>query len=87
MCYWIACFLVLCLLLIINLSYHFSCSLADVEKRTQDTNMVGDQGAWRPYFTFVEHLRDKHAKNEVLHGVLNYFPLLTVLVFLSRYCA
>ncbi|CAD6252982.1 unnamed protein product [Miscanthus lutarioriparius] len=42
--------------------------LADVEKRTQDTNMVGDQGAWRPFFTFVEHLRDKHAKNEVLHG-------------------
>lgn len=70
-----------CLLLVINLSYHFSCSLADVEKRAQDTNMIGDQSAWRPYFTFVEHLRDKHAKNEVLHGVLNYFRLLTACLF------
>ncbi|KAG2559025.1 hypothetical protein PVAP13_8NG075300 [Panicum virgatum] len=42
--------------------------LADVEKRTQDADMNGDQSAWHPYFTFVEHLREKHAKNEVLHG-------------------
>jgi len=41
--------------------------LADVEKRTQDADMNGDQSAWHPYFTFVEHLREKHAKNEVLH--------------------
>ncbi|CAL4982923.1 unnamed protein product [Urochloa decumbens] len=41
--------------------------LADVEKRFQDANMNGDESAWRPYFTFVEHLREKHAKNEVLH--------------------
>nr|CAB3490450.1 unnamed protein product [Digitaria exilis] len=41
--------------------------LADLEKRTQATNMDGNQSAWRPYFTFVEHLREKHAKNEVLH--------------------
>lgn len=33
---------------------------------------------------FVEHLRDKHAKNEVLHGVLLNYSLWTVLVFLSR---
>ncbi|CAN6373305.1 unnamed protein product [Urochloa humidicola] len=41
--------------------------LADVEKKFQDANMSGDQSAWRPYFAFVEHLREKHAKNEVLH--------------------
>ncbi|XP_052155872.1 sister-chromatid cohesion protein 3 [Oryza glaberrima] len=40
--------------------------LIDVQKRTQDTNTNEDPSAWRPYFTFVEHLRDKHAKNEVL---------------------
>ncbi|KAG2563864.1 hypothetical protein PVAP13_8KG371000 [Panicum virgatum] len=40
--------------------------LADVEKRTRDANMNEDQSVWRPYFTFVEHLREKHAKNEVL---------------------
>uniref|UniRef100_A0A0A9A2B4 Stromal antigen, putative n=1 Tax=Arundo donax TaxID=35708 RepID=A0A0A9A2B4_ARUDO len=39
--------------------------LADIEKRTQDTNMNGDQSAWRSYFTFVEHLRERIAKNEV----------------------
>ncbi|XP_062196989.1 sister-chromatid cohesion protein 3-like [Phragmites australis] len=39
--------------------------LADVERRTQDTDMNGDQSAWRPYFTFVEHLRQRHEKNEV----------------------
>ncbi|KAG2563877.1 hypothetical protein PVAP13_8KG371000 [Panicum virgatum] len=42
--------------------------LADVEKRTRDANMNEDQSVWRPYFTFVEHLREKHAKNEVLQG-------------------
>ncbi|KAG2563871.1 hypothetical protein PVAP13_8KG371000 [Panicum virgatum] len=42
--------------------------LADVEKRTRDANMNEDQSVWRPYFTFVEHLREKHAKNEVLGG-------------------
>lgn len=60
------------------MSYLFACSLADVEKRTQDANINGDESAWRPYFTFVEHLREKHEKNEVLHGVLNSLSLLTV---------
>ncbi|KAM0866466.1 hypothetical protein ACQ4PT_042621 [Festuca glaucescens] len=41
--------------------------LTDVQKRAQETNMNEDPSAWRPYFTFVEHLREKHAKNEVLH--------------------
>ncbi|KAG8067397.1 hypothetical protein GUJ93_ZPchr0005g15585 [Zizania palustris] len=40
--------------------------LMDVQKRTQDTNTNEDPSAWRPYFTFVEKLHDKHAKNEVL---------------------
>lgn len=31
------------------------------------TNMNLDQSAWRPYITFVDHLREKYAKNEVLH--------------------
>ncbi|TVU23845.1 hypothetical protein EJB05_26228 [Eragrostis curvula] len=38
--------------------------LADVEKRTQDTNMNGDQSAWGPYFTFVKELRER-LKNDV----------------------
>ncbi|CAM0874072.1 unnamed protein product [Alopecurus aequalis] len=40
--------------------------LTDVQKRAQETNMNEDPSALRPYFTFVEHLREKHAKNEVL---------------------
>ncbi|KAM0928949.1 hypothetical protein ACQ4PT_001917 [Festuca glaucescens] len=36
-------------------------------ERAQETNTNEDPSAWRPYFTFVEHLREKHAKNEVLH--------------------
>jgi len=69
------------------LSYLFACSLADVEKRTRDANMNEDQSVWRPYFTFVEHLREKHAKNEVLQGVLNsLFCFLTVLVSSPIYC-
>lgn len=41
--------------------------LADIEKKAQATNMNLDQSAWRPYITFVNHLREKYAKNEVLH--------------------
>uniref|UniRef100_A0ACD5WVP7 Uncharacterized protein n=1 Tax=Avena sativa TaxID=4498 RepID=A0ACD5WVP7_AVESA len=40
--------------------------LAYVQKRAQETNTNEDPSAWRPYFTFVEHLRERHAKNEVL---------------------
>ncbi|KQJ87493.1 hypothetical protein BRADI_4g11510v3 [Brachypodium distachyon] len=40
--------------------------MTDVQKRAQDNNLNEDSSAWRPYFTFVQHLREKHAKNEVL---------------------
>ncbi|TVU49759.1 hypothetical protein EJB05_01095, partial [Eragrostis curvula] len=33
--------------------------LADVERRTGDANMNGDQSAWAPYFVFVKELRDR----------------------------
>ncbi|XP_020192435.1 sister-chromatid cohesion protein 3 [Aegilops tauschii subsp. strangulata] len=41
--------------------------LTDVQKRAQDIDMNEDPSAWRPYLTFVEHLREKHARNEVFH--------------------
>ena len=53
----------------------FACSLTDVQKRAQDIDMNEDPSAWRPYLTFVEHLREKHARNEVFHGELNSLSL------------
>jgi cohesin complex subunit SA-1/2 len=40
-------------------NYPFHCSLTDVEKRkTQDTNVNGDQSAWVPYFAFANKLEE-----------------------------
>lgn len=32
-------------------------------------NTDEDPSGWRPYYTFVDHLREKYAKNEVLQGM------------------
>uniref|UniRef100_A0A2N9GJR5 SCD domain-containing protein n=1 Tax=Fagus sylvatica TaxID=28930 RepID=A0A2N9GJR5_FAGSY len=36
----------------------------DVQKRTENVNTDEDPSGWRPYYTFVDSLREKYAKNE-----------------------
>ncbi|KAK6940896.1 STAG protein, partial [Dillenia turbinata] len=43
--------------------------LKDVQKRTENINTDEDPSGWRPYYTFVDNLRDKYAKNEVLQEI------------------
>ncbi|XP_077232423.1 sister-chromatid cohesion protein 3 [Tasmannia lanceolata] len=38
--------------------------LKDVQKRSENVNTDEDPSGWRPYYTFVDHLREKCAKNE-----------------------
>uniref|UniRef100_A0A1D1XSG5 Cohesin subunit SA-3 n=1 Tax=Anthurium amnicola TaxID=1678845 RepID=A0A1D1XSG5_9ARAE len=38
--------------------------LRDVQKRSENVNTDEDPSGWRPYYTFVDHLREKYAKNE-----------------------
>ncbi|KAJ4968916.1 hypothetical protein NE237_015617 [Protea cynaroides] len=38
--------------------------LKDVQKRTENVNTDEDPSGWRPYYTFVDKLREKYAKNE-----------------------
>ncbi|KAI8522779.1 hypothetical protein RHMOL_Rhmol13G0023100 [Rhododendron molle] len=38
--------------------------LKDVQKRTENVNTEVDPSGWRPYYTFVDGLNDKYAKNE-----------------------
>ncbi|KAM7277394.1 hypothetical protein ACFE04_019260 [Oxalis oulophora] len=38
--------------------------LKDVEQRTENVNTDEDPSGWRPYYTFVEYLKEKYAKNE-----------------------
>eukprot|EP00262_Sarcandra_glabra_P011640 TRINITY_DN2834_c0_g2_i1.p1 TRINITY_DN2834_c0_g2~~TRINITY_DN2834_c0_g2_i1.p1 ORF type:complete len:207 (-),score=51.33 TRINITY_DN2834_c0_g2_i1:171-701(-) len=38
--------------------------LKEVQKRSENVNTDEDPSGWRPYFTFVDHLREKYAKNE-----------------------
>ncbi|EEF30242.1 stromal antigen, putative [Ricinus communis] len=40
--------------------------LKDVQSRTKNVNTDEDPNGWRPYFTFVDNLREKYAKNEGL---------------------
>nr|CAD1829659.1 unnamed protein product [Ananas comosus var. bracteatus] len=40
--------------------------LKDVEKRSENVNTDEDPSGWRPYYTFVEHLHEKYAKNDGL---------------------
>ncbi|KAL5983962.1 hypothetical protein ACLOJK_018064 [Asimina triloba] len=43
--------------------------LKDVEKRSENINTDEDPSGWRPYYTFIDHLREKYAKNEGLQDV------------------
>ncbi|KAF5175680.1 Cohesin subunit sa-3 [Thalictrum thalictroides] len=38
--------------------------LKEVQKRTENENTDEDPSGWRPYYTFVNHLREKYAKND-----------------------
>uniref|UniRef100_A0A7N0ULZ7 Cohesin subunit SA-3 n=1 Tax=Kalanchoe fedtschenkoi TaxID=63787 RepID=A0A7N0ULZ7_KALFE len=40
--------------------------LRDVQKRTENVNTDEDPSGWRPYFTFVDTVGEKHLKNEGL---------------------
>lgn len=44
-------------------------SLKDVQKRSENVNTDEDPSGWRPYYTFVEHMREKYVKNEGLQGM------------------
>jgi hypothetical protein len=51
-------------------------SVKDVQKRTENVNTDEDPSGWRPYYTFVDSLREKYAKNEGFQGT-------TVNIFVS----
>ncbi|KAJ1392728.1 Stromalin conservative domain [Sesbania bispinosa] len=38
--------------------------MKDVQKRTENVNTEENPSGWRPYYTFIDSLRDKYAKNE-----------------------
>lgn len=42
--------------------------MKDVQKRTENVNTDEDPSGWRPYYTFIDSLREKYAKNEGLQG-------------------
>ncbi|RVX20901.1 Sister-chromatid cohesion protein 3 [Vitis vinifera] len=39
-------------------------SLKDVQKRTENVNTDEDPSGWRPYYTFIDSLREKYSKND-----------------------
>lgn len=47
--------------------------MKDVQKRTENVNTEENPSGWRPYFTFIDSLREKYAKNEGFQGSLFYF--------------
>lgn len=40
--------------------------LEDVKRRSENVNTDEDPSGWRPYYTFINQLREKYAKNEAL---------------------
>lgn len=50
-------------------------SIKDVQNRTENVNTDEDPSGWRPYYTFVDSLREKYAKNEGLQGMTMLFSL------------
>lgn len=50
-------------------------SVKDVQNRTENVNTDEDPSGWRPYYTFVDSLREKYAKNEGLQGTTVLFLL------------
>lgn len=51
-------------------------SLKDVQRRTENVNTDEDPSGWRPYFTFVDNLREKFAKNEGFQGMTIHYNAL-----------
>ncbi|KAK2990557.1 hypothetical protein RJ640_019837 [Escallonia rubra] len=49
--------------------------LNDVQKRTENVNTDENPSGWRPYFTFLDSLREKYAKNEGLQGEKEEMPV------------
>lgn len=47
-------------------------SLKDVEERSETFNTDEDPSGWRPYYTFIERLREKYALNDVVQGKDTY---------------
>lgn len=56
------------------------CRLKNVEKRIENVNTDEDPSGWRPYFSFVDTLRDKYSKNEGVQGIV-ILPLGSFLYF------
>lgn len=42
--------------------------MKDVQNQTENVNTEVDPSGWRPYYTFVDGLNDKYAKNEGFQG-------------------
>jgi hypothetical protein len=52
-----------------------------MSKRTENVNKDENPSGWRPYCTFVEVLREKCAKSEVVQGSLcNLFSILIIIL-------
>lgn len=43
-------------------------SMKDVQRRTENVHTDEDPSGWRPYYTFIDNLREKYAKNEGFQG-------------------
>lgn len=56
------------------------CRLKNVEKRIENVNTDEDPSGWRPYFAFVDTLRDKYSKNEGVQGIV-ILPLGSLLCY------
>ena len=61
-------------------------SIKDVQKRTENVNTDEDPSGWRPYYTFIDTLCEKYAKNEGLPGNLKLPFLISYLIIYSSYC-
>ena len=58
-------------------------SLKDVKKRTENVDTQVDPSGWRPYYTFLDSLNEKYARNEGFQGThicfsKSYYSLLCV---------
>lgn len=57
-------------------------SMKDVQKRTENVNTEENPSGWRPYYTFIDSLREKYAKNEGFQGSLcNFFHFLLIVPY------
>lgn len=52
--------------------------MKDVQKRTEGVDTDEDPSGWRPYYTFIDNLREKYAKNEGFQGTMNFHYLSTL---------